>query len=104
LAIRDLKVLGAEGDDLNRIQQYISNALQPILGCPLVDGNLVTGVNLKNGLTVIEHKLGRKLRGWFIVDQNAIASIYREPGTENLGSKTLTLHSSAACTVSIWCF
>ena len=46
-------------------------------------------------------RLGRKPQGWFIVDQTASASIYR---SQPFNSNTLTLTSSAACTVSLWVF
>lgn len=83
------------------LQTKWKSILDPLLGIPTVNGNLLSNIVLVNGDTVINHKLGRKLIGWQITDQNAAASIYR---SKPISDTTLTLTSNAICTISLWVF
>lgn len=75
--------------------------LDPIISNPLVDGVLLRNISLINGVTVVNHLLGRKPLGWLIVDQDTGAMIYRSSPATAL---TLTLTSNSVTTVSIWVF
>jgi acetyltransferase-like isoleucine patch superfamily enzyme len=75
--------------------------LDPILQNPLNNVSILKNVKLVNGVNVINHKLGRVQQGWFITDIDAAATIYR---SENFNDKTLTLTSSADCTISLGVF
>ena len=75
--------------------------LNPLLDNPLSSAILLEGVSLNNGVTVVNHLLGRQMQGWFIVDINGAATVYRSAPMNN---KTLTLTSSAAVTVNIGVF
>lgn len=103
MGVRDYKKLGGS-DESNRVQDNVETALRPILASPIVNGVLLTGVTLANGVTTVEHKLGRTLRGWIIVGQNANASIWDSQAGNNLAARTLILNSNAIVTVNIWCF
>lgn len=74
--------------------------LNPLLGNPIVQGNIVES-DLILGVTVVNHKLGRKPVGWIIVDQDGGASVYRSAPFNDL---TLALTSNAAVTVRILVF
>ncbi len=86
---------------LSMLQTKWSSELNPVLASPLLAGNLLQEVSLISGATVINHKLGRRLTGWFIVDINAAASIYRSAAKND---KTLTLTSNAVAIADIWVF
>lgn len=75
--------------------------LDPILRNPLNSVSIIKGVELSSGSNVINHLLGREQQGWFIVDINAAATIYRSAAFNDL---TLTLTSSANVTVNIGVF
>lgn len=75
--------------------------LDPLLANPLNDVSVIYNVSLINGATTINHLLGQKMTGWYIVDINGAATIYR---SQPLNDKTLTLTSNAAVTVSIGVF
>jgi hypothetical protein len=53
------------------------------------------------GPNVVNHRLGRKMQGWMIIDKDADASIYRSAPLNNL---TITLTSDADVTISLWVF
>lgn len=75
--------------------------LDPLIAKPQSSGSILTQVDLKIGINVINHLLGEQLQGWSIVDINGAATIYRSAPFNN---KTLTLTSSATVTVDIAVF
>lgn len=83
------------------LQTKWKSQLDPILSDPISNGNILPQIFLSNGATVINHLLGRMLQGFFIVDINAPATIYRSAPKNAL---TLTLTSSASCIVDIFVY
>jgi hypothetical protein len=83
------------------MQKQWMSQLNPLLGNILTQGSLLPMQKLVNGSTMFNHYLGKQMTGWILVDQNALANIYR---SAPLNSQTLTLTSSAPCTVSLWIF
>lgn len=75
--------------------------LDPLLANPLLDGLLLEGLVLVNGLNTINHKLQRKQRGWFLVDTTEAVALWRPLPFNNL---TLSLMCNGTPTVSLWCF
>lgn len=87
-----------------RAQTVWAQAINPALSCPLVKGQLLKDVELSNGQTVINHLLGRKLQGWFIVGIDAAATVYDSQATNQTPQLTLVLNSNAVCTANLWVF
>lgn len=75
--------------------------LNPLLRNPLNNISLLENIQLSTGENVINHLLGRVQQGWFLVDQQGSAAIYRDAP---FNSSTLSLHSSASVLVSIGVF
>lgn len=78
-----------------------ASTLNPIIAAPQSSALILKGVPLANGVTTINHRLGRTMQGWNIIDINGAATIYR---SQPLNDLTLTLTSNAAVTVSIEVF
>jgi hypothetical protein len=76
-------------------------SLNPVIANPLNSISIIPNINLISGPNVINHKLGHAMNGWFLVDIQGIASIYRSAPFNNL---TLTLTSNASVIVSIGVF
>lgn len=89
---------------LPSMQNTWATAIEPVLNCPLVQGHMLNDVSLSVGSNPINHKLGRKLLGWYIVGINAAASIYDTQATNQNPQLTLNLVSSAATQVTLWVF
>lgn len=83
---------------LSLLQTRYRSVLNPLLALPISNASFLTDIDLINGTTIVNHKLGRKMQGWVVTDVNAAATIYR---AMPLNDKTLTLVSNAACTVSL---
>jgi hypothetical protein len=79
-----------------------ASSLNPLLALPLVNGQQLDGIILvANKPQNINHSLGQLPKGWYIVDINAAATVYR---TQPFNDKTITLESSANATISIWIY
>jgi hypothetical protein len=96
-----LNLFKSQDQTLMLLQKQWTSQLNPLLAVSLTQGSLLQNILLKNGANTINMYLGKQMTGWFIVDQDALATIYR---SQPLNSQTLTLTSSANCTVSIWVF
>lgn len=87
--------------DFQMMQNAWASLLNPLLRNPSLQAVLVKDQDLINGVTVINHRLGRMPQGWRIVDIDGAAQIYRSAEMTDL---TLTLTSDAAVTVSLEIF
>lgn len=83
------------------MQTKWASILNPLLAQPLSSNSILPGVVLQVGDNVINHLLGRQMQGWIISDIDALSSIYR---TSPFNKTTLTLNSSAVCTVDLVVF
>jgi hypothetical protein len=83
------------------MQNQWATQINPVIANPVNNVSVLQNVSLINGVNVINHKLGQQQQGWFLVDQQGIASVYRSAPFNKI---TLQLTSSAAVTVSIGVF
>jgi hypothetical protein len=83
------------------LQTRSKSLLDPLLESPVSAPLILENVALASGVTVINHKLGRKLQGWILTDTNGAATVYRSAPKD---AKTLTLTSTAAITCNILVF
>ena len=86
---------------LDLMQTKWASILNPLIKSPLNNVFILENVVLNNGVTTINHLLGRTQQGWFLTDINGAATIYR---SQPFNSLTLTLTSNAAVTISIGVF
>lgn len=96
-----LALFKSELRELTLLQTSWKASLDKVITNAVVNGLLLKGVVLINGVTVINHRLGRKEQGFFITDINAAATVYR---SQPFNALTLTLTSSAAVTVDLYVF
>lgn len=89
---------------VNQIQANVIQTFNQIAGNVLLDAMLIEDVALTSGANVIDHGLGRTLRGWFIIRRNGTATVYDTQATNTLADKTLNLTASASVTVSLMVF
>lgn len=99
-----LPIFQTPSKDISQLQTTWSAQLNPLLALPLSNSVLIQGVVLAPGLNVVNHKLGRKLRGWLVVGIDNGTTIYDGQGSNQMQDLTLYLISGAACTVSLIVF
>jgi hypothetical protein len=90
--------------DLQLLQTSWAQQLNPVIELPTNKGHILKEITLSIGPNSINHLLGRKLQGWYIVRQRAASSLYDLQDSNQIPSFTLILNSSAAVTVDIFVF
>jgi hypothetical protein len=99
------KTLQSGSAELNRIQDNISNAIDPVVKLSILNGHLLRDVVLVSGASQITpHKLDRRLVGYFVTKRNANSVIWDEQATNLNPELTLNLRASANVTVDLWVF
>lgn len=101
MTIRQIQKVRGLDQPINRMQDNIINALQPLLTSEINYGIIIKDIILDGTNPVsVDHRLGRQPQGWFIVDITAASGIFREAWD----TRTITLNASAATTISIYLF
>jgi len=101
-----MSIAKVQTDDrnVNQLQNNIISGVNPVLKNPLVNGNILTSVLLNSGNNTVNHKLNRKLQGWFLVRQRAPADVSDNQDNNQNQDTTLVLVASAEVTVDLYVF
>jgi hypothetical protein len=89
---------------LLQMQQQWATTLNPVIANPITQGLQLNNITITTGNNVVNHKLGRKLQGWFVVGINGVATIFDTQATNQMSDLTLNLTSSADVLVNLWVF
>lgn len=104
-SLTNLKKVGVESAELQKVQQNVENALDPIIKKVIVDGVHLIKVCLEPGVSnEVKHGLGRAPLGWIVVRKRADARIWDVHDHNRNPSKTLSIACSHAVTVDLWVF
>lgn len=90
--------------ELSMLQTRWSALLNPTITNSLIQGRLLQNVALTSGDNTVNHKLGRKLVGWYPTRVRASATLYDKQDTNVTPAETLILNASAGVTVDLWVF
>lgn len=91
--------------DLSMLQTAWASVLNPLADSPLAKSIILTEIDLVSGDNIINHKLGRKLQGWWVVRmQDAFVQLYDKQSTNLMQDKTLILNSSGSSTINLVVF
>ena len=89
---------------LPMMQTQWAQQLDPIIANPTVNNLVLQNVALVSGTNVINHKLGRKLQGWYTSRIRANATIYDNQDGNQTPQLTLVLIASADVVVDLVVF
>ncbi len=78
--------------------------LNPILKNPTVNNLLLKNVQLSTGVNVVNHRLGRELKGWKPTRIRSAATFYDQQDTNQTPELTLVLVSSADVVIDLEVF
>lgn len=85
------------------MQTQWSQAIDPVISNPIVNGIQLTNIPLNTGDNFINHRLSRKLNGYIITGMHGIyAQIYDVPS--QMPTLTLVLNSSTSTVVDIYVY
>lgn len=86
------------------MQTRWASILGPLLANALLSGAVLKQVQLSSGSNVINHRLGRKLQGWFLTRKRAAGNIYDTQDANSMPDLTLQLESSTSAVVDIYVY
>ncbi len=81
-----------------------ASSLNPVLANPIISGQILGPIGVITGANVINHGLGRKLQGYFVIMNNAAVTFYDSQTTNQRPELTLILNASGAATLSLYVF
>lgn len=91
--------------ELMRVQDAVAESLNVLNSALLTEARLIPGVLIGTSATPVEHGLGREPQGWFVVDANTGASLWRSSSPPvNAPAKLLYLQASTPVTVTLVVF
>ena len=99
-----LTVFKTDSKDFSLMQTSWSAKLNPILANLIMDGIFLKNIQLTTGSNIINHRLGRKLQGWFISRQRSNAGIYDNQDNNSNQVQTLILITDANVEVDLYVF
>lgn len=104
MALPRFQVVRSGAPTLDRAQDSVARALDPLSNHPLLDGVLLRGVALAAGSNPVAHGLGRAPVGWWPTRRSSAATLYDTQSTNATPMATLALTASASITVDLWVF
>jgi hypothetical protein len=88
--------------DWNMASNRWATILDPVIASPLSKAIILKNVELSTGANIINHKLGRKLQGYYITRmRDAFSEIYDTQETNSMPELTLLLNSSIDIVVDL---
>lgn len=98
------KLVGIDDPNLQSVQDNVRDVLQPFVTNPTIDGVLLENQNIVTGSNLIEHKLGREYRGFYLVSTgtNQTQPIQWTSFTPTLGSSPAGM--TVALTANDWSY
>ena|ERR1043165_2183268 len=97
------KVLGGDRQ-MTQLQTNVEQAVAEVIRSPILNGRLIDSVALSTTVTKVEHKLGRPIRGYWVVRNNAGAVLQDNLDSESQPELYLPLIADLSCTVYLWVF
>ncbi len=88
---------------VTQLQANVAEALTPLQNKPILDGIFLRNIVLISGDNLIQHKLGRKVVGYWAASQNAASQFYDNIQT-NTSLTNFSLTATSPCTVNLWVF
>ncbi len=104
VASNKLPIIASDSEQLTMLQTRWASILGPLLANPMLSGAVLKQVSLTTGSNVVNHRLGRKLQGWFLTRKRAAGNIYDTQDSNSMPELTLQLESSTSAVVDIYVY
>lgn len=104
-SLASFKKVGSNDNDLQKVQNNVEAAVNPIISKEIVDGVLLKRVQLSAlEVVYVKHGLGRPPQGWIVVRKRADARIWDVQDANDKPKSTLALTCSHDILVDLWIF
>lgn len=104
MSIKSFKKINTSLRELDKVQSNISDYVQPLTNNPMLDGLILTEVDVSTSSTIVNHGLGRDIRGWFIVNKDSNINVWAVSSEQSFPGTQLVLTASGTGIVSIYVF
>ena len=89
----------------NSAQDHVESVINPVLDSAVIDGVILEDIDLVSGsFTSVEHKQGRKPRGYLVIRKSAAETVYEDVGDYDNRKLFIKLRASGSVTVNLWVF
>lgn len=95
----NFKRINTDNFDINRVQDNIQNLVNQI-NISITNGTIINTQVLTTD-TIVNHLLGRKPKGWIVVDKDANADVWRSGSTTD---KKVILSATTSVNVVLYFF
>lgn len=103
--IKNYKKISSDIQELNQIQDRISDVFTAISSSDIINGVLLKSIFLSTGEeNLIAHKLGRKPKGYIVIRKRSQSEIWDEQDSVQMPNKYLDLRCSANVLIDLWIF
>lgn len=104
--IKDFKRVAGANAEVAELQKRLLEFFTQFVGCPLLDGVLLDGIELENGASkLVEHKLNRPHQGWLIISKDANCDIWETESSKSFIKLNASVVAPATkVTVALWVF
>jgi hypothetical protein len=99
---KGVKALNTDDDILNRIQDNLIQAIEPLTRSSITNGILLQSKPLTIGNNIIDHGLGRQPLGLIVVSNSAGSVL--SYSISNATTRSIPVNASIATTASFWVF
>jgi hypothetical protein len=86
---------------LDLLQTQWAQQLNPVLANPQVLVSTIQNVALVTGTNTVNHKLGKKLQGWYLTRVRSSVMVYDQQDSNQIPQLTLVLIASGPAVVDI---
>jgi len=95
-----------ENVETQRFFDQLVQVIEKLDTIPILDGVFLEDIALAaSGDTIVDHKLGRRYRGWIICGKSSDGDIYEDvTGNNNPERQIILTNSSGALNVNLWVF
>lgn len=105
MPIQPYKKVRTEDTVVRQIQDAVEIPLKDISSRPILDGQILTDIELTSGVdNIVDHKLQRVLTGWIVISKSAQSDVWDLQAANSRPQQFLVLRCSANVTVKIWVF
>lgn len=89
---------------IRSLQDAVGFVLQDIVSKDILDGQILSDVELTTAPKYIDHGLGREIRGYIVVMKDADESVWDNQKINQTPQSNVLLIASGAVTVTLWVF
>lgn len=90
--------------ELSLMQSKWADLIDPVINLPTNKGIILKDISLVSGRNSVDHRLSRKLQGWYLIRKRSNAAVWDDQDNNKIPSLTLILMSDSAVNVDIFVF